>query len=96
MTLTQSQKILRIPKMAALTDRFRDGSFRGHRQAVSAPSLWAKAGASAGKVVTRLMVWHDRARERRALLGLNDLQLSDIGISRADAGGEGDKPFWRA
>jgi uncharacterized protein YjiS (DUF1127 family) len=46
--------------------------------------------------VTRLLVWHDRARERRALLGLNDLQLSDIGISRADAGGEGDKPFWRA
>jgi len=79
--------------MTTLTDRFHDGSFRGHRQTAS---LWAKAGAAAGEVVTRLMVWHDRARERRALLGLSDLQLHDIGISRADAGGEGDKPFWRA
>jgi len=82
--------------MTTLTDRFRDGSFRGHRRAVSAASLWARAGAAAGGAVTRLMVWHDRVRERRALLGLNDLELSDIGISRADAGGEGDKPFWRA
>ena len=82
--------------MTTLTDRFQGGSFRRHRQAVSAPSLWAQAGAAAGKAVTGLMVWHDRARERRALLGLNDLQLSDIGISRADAGGEGEKPFWRA
>ena len=82
--------------MTTLTDRFRDGSFRGHRRAVSAASLWARAGAAAGGAVTRLMVWHDRVRERRALLGLNDLELSDIGISRADAGSEGDKPFWRA
>jgi uncharacterized protein YjiS (DUF1127 family) len=82
--------------MTTLTDRFRDGSFRGYRQAVSAPSLWDRAGAAAGQVMTRLMVWHDRARERRALLGLNDLQLHDIGISRADAGSEGEKPFWRA
>jgi uncharacterized protein YjiS (DUF1127 family) len=81
--------------MTALTDRFRDGSFRGHRQAITAPSLWARAGAAAGEAVTRLLVWHERARERRALLGLSDLQLRDIGISRADAGSEGDKPFWR-
>ena len=82
--------------MTTLTERFQDGSFGGHRQAVSASSPWAKAGAAAGNIVTRLLVWHDRARERRALLGLNDLQLSDIGISRADAGSEGEKPFWRA
>ena len=82
--------------MTTLTNRFRDGSFRGHRQAVSAASLWATAATAAGEAVTRLMVWHDRVRERRALLGLDDMQLRDIGISRADAGGEGDKPFWRA
>ena len=82
--------------MTTLTDRFRDGSFRGHRQAVSALRCGPRAGTAAGKAVTRLMVWHDRVRERRALLGLSDLQLRDIGISRADAGGEGDKPFWRA
>ena len=82
--------------MTTLTDRFQDGSFRGHRQAVSVPSLWDKAGTAAGGLLTTLMVWHERVRERRALLGLNDLQLRDIGISRADAAGEGDKPFWRA
>ena len=82
--------------MTTLTDRFQDGSFRGHRQAVSAASLWARAGTAAGEALTRLLVWHDRVRERRALLGLNDLQLRDIGISRADAGSEGEKPFWRA
>jgi uncharacterized protein YjiS (DUF1127 family) len=81
--------------MTTLTDRFRDGSFRGYRQATPA-SLWMRAGRAAGDAVTRLMVWHDRARERRALLGLSDVQLRDIGISRADAGSEGDKPFWRA
>jgi uncharacterized protein YjiS (DUF1127 family) len=82
--------------MTTLTDRFQNGSFRGHRQAVSAASPWGQAGAVAGELVTRLLVWHDRARERRALLGLSDVQLRDIGISRADAGSEGDKPFWRA
>jgi uncharacterized protein YjiS (DUF1127 family) len=82
--------------MTTLTERFQDDSFRNHRQAVTMSSPWAKADTAAGNIVTRLMVWHDRARERRALLGLNDMQLSDIGISRADAGGEGEKPFWRA
>jgi hypothetical protein len=43
--------------MTTLTERFQDGSFRGHRQAVTVPSPWAKAGAAAGNVVTRLMVW---------------------------------------
>jgi len=42
-----------------------------------------------------LSAWHDRARQRHALLSLSDLELRDIGISRADASGEGDKPFWQ-
>ena len=82
--------------MTTLTNRFRDGSFRGDRQAVSAAWSKAAAGTTLGGIVTTLMVWYDRARERRALLGLSDSQLRDIGISRADAGSEGDKPFWRA
>jgi len=41
------------------------------------------------------MAWLDRARERRALLSLSDLQLRDIGVSRAEADGEGGKPFWQ-
>jgi uncharacterized protein YjiS (DUF1127 family) len=35
------------------------------------------------------------ARERRQLTQLSDHMLRDIGISRATAGGEAEKPFWR-
>lgn len=38
--------------------------------------------------------WIERHRQRNALLGLNDSLLKDIGISRADAVHEGEKPFW--
>ena len=40
--------------------------------------------------------WRDRARQRRALLTLDDRLLSDIGVSRAEVDVEGEKPFWRA
>lgn len=39
--------------------------------------------------------WFQRARQRRQLLSLSDRMLKDIGISRADAVAEGEKPFWR-
>ncbi len=39
--------------------------------------------------------WYEVYRQRRALLGLDDAMLKDIGISRADALREGNKPFWR-
>ncbi|HRX63048.1 MAG TPA: DUF1127 domain-containing protein [Candidatus Competibacter sp.] len=35
-------------------------------------------------------------RQRRALLALDEAMLKDMGISRADAFREGDKPFWRS
>jgi uncharacterized protein YjiS (DUF1127 family) len=47
------------------------------------------------QALERVLVWIDRARQRRQLLALNDLELRDIGISRYDAIKEGDKPFWR-
>lgn len=34
------------------------------------------------------------ARERRQLLALEDHELKDIGISRADAEKEGNRAFW--
>jgi uncharacterized protein YjiS (DUF1127 family) len=43
--------------------------------------------------------WRDRYavyRQRRALLGLDDAMLKDLGINRVDALQEGGKPFWRA
>jgi uncharacterized protein YjiS (DUF1127 family) len=46
--------------------------------------------------VTALLDGLERARQRRQLLGLSDVALQDFGASRADAAGEGDKPFWRS
>lgn len=40
--------------------------------------------------------WRARARERRQLSTLSDAMLKDIGISRADASTEFEKPFWRS
>ena len=47
------------------------------------------------RVAEAFLAWHDRARERRALMQLSDDVLRDIGISRAEAQGEAAKPFWR-
>ena len=38
--------------------------------------------------------WIDRARQRRQLAELSDHMLRDIGVTRADAWAEADKPFW--
>lgn len=39
--------------------------------------------------------WNERRRQRRALEALPDHLLHDIGLSRADAVTEADKPFWQ-
>lgn len=39
--------------------------------------------------------WRRNHRSRRELLSMNDAMLKDIGVSRADAFGESEKPFWR-
>ena len=44
------------------------------------------------KQVFRLI---DRQRQRRALLGLGDHLLNDIGVSRWAAIAEGNRPFWK-
>jgi uncharacterized protein YjiS (DUF1127 family) len=60
-----------------------------HRQS------WLKAvDASLTRILDRLLDWRDRASQRRQLLGLSDAALRDFATSRADAAGEGDKPFW--
>ena len=52
-----------------------------------------------GRVFLRAMDvcerWSLRVRERRRLAAFSDAMLKDIGISRADAMVEFDKPFWR-
>lgn len=41
------------------------------------------------------LVWLERARQRRQLRELSDHMLRDIGVTRADAWAESEKPFWR-
>lgn len=48
------------------------------------------------RLVDWIGTWQDRAAERRRLLALDDRMLVDIGIDRATAIAEGQKPFWRA
>jgi uncharacterized protein YjiS (DUF1127 family) len=61
------------------------------------PDIGLRSAARRGvvRVVEALLAWHDRARERRALLELSDQMLKDLGISRAQAEGEAARPFWR-
>ncbi|HEX6141103.1 MAG TPA: DUF1127 domain-containing protein [Geminicoccaceae bacterium] len=44
----------------------------------------------------RLLLWDERHRARRRLLAMDERGLKDLGITRADARAEADKPFWRA
>jgi uncharacterized protein YjiS (DUF1127 family) len=54
------------------------------------PSLASRAG----QVIDLVLTWHERARQRRALLQLSDDMLGDIGISRAQALAEAHKVWW--
>lgn len=42
-----------------------------------------------------IRTWIERVRQRRALAGLDDAMLRDIGITRVEAARECEKPFWR-
>ncbi len=46
-------------------------------------------------VVSTIAPWLERGRSRRVLATLDDHQLCDIGITRAQARLESGKPFWR-
>ncbi len=47
------------------------------------------------RVMEMLSLWHDRSVQRRALAGLSEYQLHDIGLSRSQVSYEIEKPFWR-
>jgi uncharacterized protein YjiS (DUF1127 family) len=59
----------------------------------------AKPGRSLSDLAVRLFdafgTWNERAEQRRALAAASDQVLHDIGLSRLDAEGEVEKPFWR-
>ena len=82
--------------MAMTTDRMRRQSLGIQWPASLNPPRWRAAGTLVGELVTCLLVWLERARERRQLLSLSDRALEDFGKSRTDAESEGNKLFWRA
>jgi uncharacterized protein YjiS (DUF1127 family) len=55
------------------------------------PAVWDILVAAA----VTIELWMERARQRRQLARLNDFQLKDIGLSRADVENEVSRPFWR-
>lgn len=59
------------------------------------PVLGLSLGTRLARAVTALLAWHERARSRRQLAGLNDRLLHDIGLDRATAARELDKRFWQ-
>lgn len=56
---------------------------------------WGRLWEVTGQMLDRLQEWQERARERAMLRGLDDGALKDFGVSRADAEGEAEKPFWK-
>ena len=60
-----------------------------------AARLAHRAWRLAARAAARVLRWHELARQRRALLALNEHMLEDIGISRAEAEREASRPFWR-
>ena len=50
--------------------------------------------AAATRALTRVFAWMERARSRRQLAELDDRMLADIGIDRATAHVESERPFW--
>jgi uncharacterized protein YjiS (DUF1127 family) len=51
---------------------------------------------AAGKAWRTLLTWQRRASERTHLAELDDRAYKDMGITRADAWRETQKPFWSA
>ena len=47
-------------------------------------------------IVTTLLTWQDRLRQRQFLRELGDRELSDMGITRTEVEYEISKPFWTA
>jgi uncharacterized protein YjiS (DUF1127 family) len=47
------------------------------------------------RAVQLLLIWRERAQQRRQLECLNDHMLRDIGLTRADVFAEASKPFWQ-
>lgn len=54
-----------------------------------------RPGTRLRQLIDLLVLWHDRARQRRQLAAFDDRALRDMGVTRLDALREYEKPFWR-
>jgi uncharacterized protein YjiS (DUF1127 family) len=75
-----------------------DSIWNAHEHGARIPntrSIVARLAFCTSKTIRVLTVWRERARQRRALIGLDDRMLRDIGVTRVDAQQEYEKPFWR-
>ncbi len=63
-------------------------------------TAWWRLGWRAGHMlvlgaVDQIRVWRTRHRVRRVLRDFSDLELMHVGLTRAEAIAEMQKPFWR-
>ena len=61
-----------------------------------APAPRARFAGVLRRLGQRVVAWQERARMRRGLAAMDDRLLRDIGMTRAEAHREYDKPFWRS
>lgn len=52
------------------------------------------AASTLHRVVRQVLRWWQLARQRRRLAALDECALKDLGLSRADAIQESERPFW--
>ena len=69
--------------------------WQGRSKLEAITRLMRPGQTAASHVIRAVLLWVDRATERRQLATMNEHELKDIGLTRYDALKEWEKPFWR-
>lgn len=72
-----------------MNDRVFPSVARGAQSGVSSPFSLLR------DLLSTLLLWHERARQRHHLGRLDARMLADLGLTRSDVESELAKPFWR-
>ena len=81
--------------MAAIMNTFYGFSHRAEGSAAQNRPLLTVLKRLPGIVLGTLLTWQERYDQRHKLMALDDRLLKDIGITRAQAREEYEKPVWR-
>ena len=65
------------------------------RSPVASRSLRARVRWLSVRIADLMLLWMERADQRRQLARLDSHLLKDIGVTRPEAAREASKPFWR-